>query len=448
MDLQKLSGKKIAILGIGIEGLSLAKFLYKHKITDISLHDKKDVYSFSKELDKLPAKPSLCLGKNYLKNLSKYDICFRSPGISSNLQELKQLYKDNKVFSTTNLFFELCPSKIIGITGTKGKGTTATALYNILKSSKKKVFLVGNIGKPALDVLDQIDSKSIVIFEMSSFQLEDIKYSPHIAVLLNLFRDHLDHHKDMQEYKDSKLRIFKFQKSTDYSIIHFQCKDLIKNLKIKSKKLYFGNADDTFVSVDKENIIINTNKTKHTFSTKNIKIPGSHNYLNIGVAGLIAKIFNVSDVYIQKTLDSFEGLEHRLEFVSEFKGVKYYNDSIATVPESTIAAIKAFPNSKILIMGGSDKGADYSDLADAISKHRVKVAILMGVTSKKIKKSLKNKDVKIIQVADLTQAVEKAKDTACLNDIVILSPASASFDMFSGYKERGKKFKETVNQLS
>ncbi|MFH1749665.1 MAG: UDP-N-acetylmuramoyl-L-alanine--D-glutamate ligase [bacterium] len=448
MDLERLLGKKIAILGLGAEGLSLAKFLYKHNITNISVCDQRNLDGFSDIVKQIPGKPELFLGKDYLKKLSRFDFCFRSPGIPSNLPEIQELKKNHKLSSPTNLFFELCPAKIIGITGTKGKGTTATALYNILKLAKKDVFLVGNIGKPALDTLSEINSKSIVIFELSSFQLEDIKASPHIAVFLNLFKDHLDHHLDMREYQDSKLRIFEFQKSTDWAIIHFLYKDLLKNQSIKSKKLYCGNNINSSATATKKQLTIKLNSTKHIFSTSNIKLLGVHNYLNLAVAGLIAKILNTDNLYIQKTIDNFKGLEHRLELVREYKGVKYYNDSIATVPESTIAAINAFKNPKILILGGSDKGADYSELAKSIGKQEIKAIILIGETANKIKNSLKNtKNVKIILATSLEQAVEKANSIACFGDILLLSPACASFDMFSGYKQRGEQFKKIVNTL-
>jgi len=448
MDLEKLSGKKIAILGLGVEGLSLAKFLYKHNITNISICDQRNIDELSSTVKLIPGKPGLFLGKNYLEKLSRYDICFRSPGIPCSLPEIQKLKNTKKLSSPTNLFFELCPAKIVGITGTKGKGTTATALYKMLKSAKKNVVLVGNIGKPALDILGTINSRSIVIFELSSFQLEDIRTSPYVAVLLNLFRDHLDHHLDMQEYQDSKLQIFKFQKSTDWAIINYIFKNLFKNQKIKSKKLYFGDNISSSAIVDTKRLIIKLNNTKYIFSTSKIKLPGIHNYLNLAVAGLIAKIFNIDDLYIQKTLDNFKGLEHRLELVRDYKGVKYYNDSIATVPESTIAAINAFKSPKILILGGSDKGADYSELARIINRQEIRAIILIGETAGKIKNSLiNNKNAKIILTASLEQAVEKANSMALFGDIILLSPACASFDMFSGYKQRGERFKKIVNAL-
>ncbi len=448
MNLRRLLGKKIAILGLGAEGLSLARFLYKQNITNISICDQRTKHELKNIVKQIPGKPQLFLGKDYLKKLSKYDICFRSPGVPSNLLEIKIIQKTGKLSSPTNLFFEHCPAKIIGVTGTKGKGTTATTLYKIFKLADKDVYLVGNIGKSALDILNKINSKSIVIFELSSFQLEDIVHSPHIAVILNLFKDHLDHHKDMQEYQDSKLRIFKYQKKLDWAIINSDVKNIFKGQNIKSKKIYFANSISSSINISEKNIILKLNNTKNSFNTKNIKLLGVHNFFNLAVAGLVAKIYKVDNTYIQRTYNTFKGLEHRMELVRDIRGVKYYNDSIATVPESTIAAINAFKNPKILILGGSDKGADYSDLAKSINVNKVKAVLLIGETSNKIKQSLKNnKNAKIIFAISFKQAIEKASKIACIGDIVLLSPACASFDMFSGYKQRGEQFKEIIKDL-
>ena len=446
MNLENLRKKKIAILGIGKEGISLARFFYKHKISEITLCDQKSQKELDKEIQQIPGKPRLILGKNYLKNLIAFDICFRSPGVTLNLLEIQKIKSQIQFSSATNLFFSLCPGKIIGVTGTKGKGTTASFIYEVFRAAGKRVFLAGNIGTPALDILDKIKKNDWVIYELSSFQLEDLKFSPHVGIFLNIFLDHLDHHQDFSEYLEAKTKIFRYQQVQDFAIINYEFEKFFKKIKFSAKKIFFGQESNLDAQIFKKQIKF---KNQNSFSLNKSKLVGIHNAYNLAAGILAAKTVGIQDLIIQKTINKFKGLPHRLEFVRTFQGVDFFNDSLATVPESTIAALRAFSMPKILIVGGSDKGADFSKLGKSINTSNVKKVILLGQTKNKIKKTLKNfPKNSIIEVGNLSEAVSKAWQSSKKGDTVLLSPACASFDMFSSYKERGENFKTLVKKLN
>ena len=427
---------RIAILGFGQEGKSVLKYLKKSprfKNTTISILDKK-------------------LKKNYLKNLDKFDIIFRSPGIPYNLPEIQKAVKKGiEISSSTKLFFNEANNigcEIIGITGTKGKGTTSTLLYKILKAAEKnarpkqrrRVFLAGNIGKPAIEILPKLKKKSVVILELSSFQLQDLKQSPAIAVILDIFEDHLDSHKNFKEYLEAKSSISKYQKLAD-KIFYFPDNKYSKLIALKSKGIK--------ISI--------SSKNSNIFNKKDLKIIGEHNCKNAVMAATIAKNIGISDNTIKKIVKNFNGLEHRLEFIRQIKNIKFYNDSASTNPYTAVAAIKAFNEPKILICGGKDKNLNYFPLAKALKRSNTKLVILFGENKHKIAKAIlgiKNNELGIMKVKNLKQAIQLAYKTAKslitnyqLPITIIFSPASASFDMFSNYKERGEKFKEFVKQL-
>lgn len=345
------------------------------------------------------------MGKRYLDNLNKYDLVFRSPGVPYHLVE-----KHNNITSLTALFLKLCPAKIIGVTGTKGKGTTATLIYKILKYCKKDAYLAGNIGKPALDILPKLKKSSWVVLELSSFQLQGIKQSPHVAVMLDLFPDHMEVHASYQEYVNAKKNIHRHQKSSDKAFF-------VKDLDLKQFK---------------------------AFSPDELKIPGTHNFKNAVMAYTVTKNLKCPEKKIIEAIIRFKGNEHRLEFVKKIKGVSFYNDSASTNPQTTIAAVKAFSESKILIAGGYDKNLSYKPWAKVFPKANVKMLILIGNNKQKIKKALVNKKVAIKIASSLREAVKLSKKIAAQNDIVILSPGAASFDMFNSYDDRGQKFKNLI----
>lgn len=430
---------KIAILGFGREGKSLLKFLKKsvqYKYAKISILDKK-------------------LDKNYLKNLVEFDIIFRSPGIPYNLLEIQNaIRKGIKFSSATQLFFDEAKKigcKIIGITGTKGKGTTSTLLYKILKAAEKDAYLAGNIGKPALEILPKLKKNSIVILELSSFQLQDFNPpagGPNIAVVLNIFEDHLDSHKNFKEYINAKAQISKFQ-NPNSKIFYDASNKWSKWIAQKNSAKKIPVNPSFSNSTELENEIKSV-----------IKIPGEHNFKNATMAATVAKSFSILKNIILKTIKNYRGMEHRLELVHsqilKNVGMNFYNDSASTNPYTAAAAIRAFPNQpKILIAGGKDKNLDYAPLVKALKNSDTKIIILFGENKKKIYKAISKQELIIREVKNLDDAVNLAYKTAKLFIIhnskfiihIIFSPASASFDMFKDYKDRGEKFKKIIKKL-
>jgi len=450
---------KIAILGFGREGKSVLKYLKKSpqfKKADISILDKK-------------------FNKNYLKNLSSFDVVYRSPGVPYNLPEIqKAIRKGVKFSSSIKLFFEQIEewskingqksTVIIGITGTKGKGTTATLLYKILKACGKNVYLAGNIGKPAIELLSKIrinqpnpHKSAFVILELSSFQLQDMRVSPEIAVVLDVFPDHMDLHRNLREYFDAKTNIARWQKKSD-KIFYFSDNRWSKWIAQKSrgKKI----PVDSIFSNSREL----ENKIKEI-----IKIPGEHNLKNAVMATIVALSLGCPKEKILKVVKNFRGNEHRLELVRtirinqlnqhESASIKFYNDSASTNPQTAAAAVKAFKEPKILIAGGKDKGLNYSPLASALKNSNTKLVILFGENKNKIKRqATRDKRQEVVLVKDLKSSVQFAYKTAknLLKSMVngqwssvniLFSPASASFDMFKDYADRGKKFKKLVKRL-
>ena len=450
---------KIAILGFGREGKSVLKYLKKSpqfKKADISILDKK-------------------FNKNYLKNLSSFDVVYRSPGVPYNLPEIqKAIRKGVKFSSSIKLFFEQIEewskingqksTVIIGITGTKGKGTTATLLYKILKACGKNVYLAGNIGKPAIELLSKIrinqpnpHKSAFVILELSSFQLQDMRVSPEIAVVLDVFPDHMDLHRNLREYFDAKTNIARWQKKSD-KIFYFSDNRWSKWIAQKSrgKKI----PVDSIFSNSREL----ENKIKEI-----IKIPGEHNLKNAVMATIVALSLGCPKEKILKVVKNFRGNEHRLELVRtirinqlnqhESAFIKFYNDSASTNPQTAAAAISAFKEPKILIAGGKDKGLNYSPLSQALKNSNTKLVILFGENKNKIKRqATRDKRQEVVLVKDLKSSVQFAYKTAknLLKSMVngqwssvniLFSPASASFDMFKDYADRGKKFKKLVKRL-
>ena len=392
---------KIAILGFGREGQSVYKFLKKQ-----SSYKKAEFFILDQNTKtKTPKGSTPVLGKKYLDNLKEYDQVFRSPGIPYHLVK-----KHKNITSPTELFFKLCPAKIIGITGTKGKGTTATLIYKILKHCKKDAYLVGNIGKPAIDSLSKLKKTSWVVFELSSFQLQGIKQSPHVAVLLDIFPDHMEVHTNYQEYVNAKKNIHRHQKSSDKVFF-------VKDLDLKRFK---------------------------AFSPGDLKILGEHNFKNAVMAYTVTKNLKCPEKKIVEVITKFKGNEHRLEFVKKVKGVSFYNDSASTNPQTTIAAVEAFSEPKILIAGGYDKNLSYEPWGKVFPKANIKALILIGNNKQKIKKALINKKITIKTAPSLKEAVQLSKKISVNNDVVILSPGAASFDMFNSYDDRGQKFKNLI----
>lgn len=431
MSITGLKGKKIAVLGLGREGLSTLKFLKKNKI----------------EAGVLDAK----FDKNYINKLRNYDLIFRTPGFPRLHPKLLASEKNGAAISShIKLFFDLCPGRIIGVTGTKGKTTTAFLIYEILKNRYgKNVFIAGNFGKPALDILPKLNKKSLVVLELSSFQLQDLHKSPGIAVITNITLDHLDPsgrfepntHQTEAEYFNAKMNIIKYQKVGDFATINPSLKSKVKSIG-KGKKIF------------PTPLFLDTKLGGRPRSRKlEFLLRGRHNLKNIALAVQVGKILKVPEKNILKAAKNFRGVEHRLEFIKKINGISFYNDSAATNPDATLAALKSFQEATHLILGGSDKGLDYEKLTSYISKSKnIKSIMLIGQLKNKLYKLLKNyglqiTDLKIRKVKTLKEAVFTLSKKTVKNEVVLLSPAAASFDMFESYVERGQEFKKLVRDL-
>jgi len=424
--------KKILILGFGREGKDALLFLRKlFPSKKIGIADQNENCKNLKIQDK---NIIWHLGKDYLRAISKYDLIIKSPGIPIHLPEVEKAYKEKKITSATEIFFKFFPGKIIGITGTKGKSTTTYLIYKILKAKLNSVYLVGNIGRPPLKVLLSAKKNSIAVFELSSHQLYNLCYSPHIAVFLNFYPEHLDYYKDVEEYLNAKANITLWQTSEDFLIYNPRNKEVKKVALIsKAQKipLYFP-----------EKIVKECGIQKTKFA-------GNFYSLNMAAAIKVGEILKIEKKVMKKVIENFKPLYHRLEFVGEFKGIKFYNDSLSTIPETTIFAIRTFKD-KIgsLILGGFDRGVSYTKLAKEILKRKIPLLIFFPESGNRIWREIlkfsKNKLPKAFLVQSMKDAVKIAFSFTKKGKICLLSPASPSFGLFRNYKERGNLFKKYV----
>lgn len=419
---------RVAILGFGLEGRSLWRWLKRsgnYRGAAVEILDQKR-------------------GPNYLKNLERFDLIFRSPGVPYNLPELARARKMGVNFSSpTKLFFELCPAKIIGITGTKGKGTVATLLYKILRASGRDVHLVGNIGRPALDCLPRLEKTSLVVFELSSFQLQDLDRSPSLAVILDLFPDHLDAHESLRQYYAVKTNIVRWQKARDQFFV-FRDSPRARALgeASRGKKIF----------VDPENFKL--------FQPADLKLVGRHNFRNAVMAARVAEALNVSRRIIGRTIRNFRGLPHRLQFVRRRGPVSFYDDSAATNPHAAAAAVRAFPaaDQLVLLAGGRGKKLDYRPLVRALKDRPAALVVLFGENRPALARALGRISSPPRLVKNLAGAVSLARrfiarsirrlpgESRGRRWVVILSPGAASFDQFTNYQERGETFRNLVRR--
>lgn len=455
--------KQLLILGFGREGRSsyqLLRKLYPLKeicIADTNLQIKEEtVLANDHHL-------SFCLGDDYLASIDQSDYVLKSPGIS--LKKHPQWNTAEKVSSQSNLFLQVFHKQTIGITGTKGKSTTTALSYHILSQYQNKVLLAGNIGTPLFDIIPSIENESMIVCEFSSHQLEHIKHSPHVAILLNLFEEHLDHYTSYRAYQNAKLNIAKYQTKEDIFIYDPSQKIVaegLKHLNVQTRILQYG-----FDTKIKNGCYVTDNSIYYrdeNISSENIlnieKHPillGEHNLLNIMAAINIAKALHIPTENIQAALLTFTPLEHRLEFVTCEEGVYYYNDSISTIPEATIAAIKAIENplhyKKVasLILGGFDRGIDYSILIDYLRENPIKNIIFVGDSGERIFKMLKKDNTlpeSYLCHNNYDEIVAWCKQHTPKGEVCLLSPASASYDSFKNFEERGSVFKELVKKKS
>ena len=425
---------KVAIAGYGLEGESNYRYWAADKNNQLTIVDQKQP-----ERD-IPSGAAIIIGDDAFEQLSDFDLVIRTAGLAP-----RKIKTNGKIWSATNEFFAKCPAQIIGVTGSKGKGTTASLITSILKQAGKKVWLVGNIGLPPLDVIADIKADDMVVYELSSFQLWDLEKSPHIAVILFIEQEHLDVHIDMAEYVAAKANITKYQ-TPDNVLIYNQSNLYAQNVAKQSRATLVGYPDAARAHVSDGYFYYGDSRI---CSVDVLQLIGQHN-LDNACAAIDATWLFVSDIsVIQEGLHAFTGLPHRLQFVSEVDGVKYYDDSIATTPSSAIAALRAFSGPKVIILGGSSKGADFSDLALELIKHEVR-AILIGDEAEKIARACQAvgfSDYEIINNPTMGIVVNRASSLAQSGGVVLLSPASASFGLFKNYVDRGNQFQAAVKAL-
>ena len=460
---------KIAILGYGEEGQILTRYLLKHGFKNLTICDQK------KSLKNLPRKRTvkLRLGLGYLKGLGKFDDIFRSPGISCLRKELRAFRPSRhsresgklptRLTSLTQYFFAHCPCPIIGVTGTKGKGTTAALIHKILKKAGRDAYLGGNIGNPPLNFLDKLKPNSIVVLELSSFQLQDLKTSPHIAVILMVTSEHLDYHASTREYRQAKTSITKHQTTQDFLVINqsypatraYAKKTKAQALRVDTQKPLTRLQKGAYIKDGKIYLQLPAKhppKPQLICPTNQVGLLGPHNLENILAAVTAVGLLRIPLTKIRPVLKSFKGLPHRLELVTTHRGIKFYNDSFSTTPETCIAALKSFQQPLFLIVGGSEKNSDFHGLARQIIRQRnLKTLILCGLTAKRIEKAVqqakpKKHPLKIIHTKNYPAAFLAIKKEACPGDVVLLSPACASFDQFQNYKERGETFRRLAKK--
>ena len=453
---KSIKGKKVTFVGIGTSNIPLIE-MFAEKGAIVSACDRQTYEKLGENAiraEKAGAK--LILGDDYLKNIDT-DILFRSPGTPFYKEELEDLKKKGVVVtSEMEVFFDLCPCKIIAITGSDGKTTTTTIISELLKAQGYNVHLGGNIGKPLLPEIESINADDYAVVELSSFQLISMRKSPEISVVTNLAPNHLDIHKDMQEYVDSKKNIVLHQNAFSKTVLNLD-NDISNSFEayVRGQLVKFSRQADVSNGAYLEDDMIIYNdygKKTNVVSIKDIKIPGMHNVENYMAA--ISAVWGLVTVEnIQNVAKNFGGVAHRAEFVRELNGVRYYNDSIASSPTRTASGTLSLYDEKIIIIaGGYDKHIPYEPLGPVICD-KVKTLILLGDTAEKIKEAVvnsenySNNNPEIIMVNNMDEAVKTAYNLAKEGDIVSMSPASASFGLYKNFEERGNHFKELVNNL-
>ena len=446
---RSLKGKNIVVLGLGVSNRPLVRLLLGYGCTvtgcDRTPYEKLDDEVL--ELEKLGC--TLKTGDTYLDELQA-DLVFRTPGMHPANPALEQLRKTGaEITSEMEVFFELCPCKTIAVTGSDGKTTTTTLIAEMLKAAGKTVWLGGNIGTPLLPLCQQMGKDDYAVVELSSFQLMDMQRSAHVAVVTNLAPNHLDVHKDMDEYVEAKKNIFKFQGVADTLILNAD-NAITSGFIGNGKTRFFARLGktDNGVCLDGDRIC---RDGVPVLNKKDILLPGEHNVENY-MAAILAVEGLVEDETIRQVAKTFGGVEHRIELVRAKDGVRFYNDSIASSPSRTMAGLRSFPEKVLLIAGGYDKHIPYDVLGPEVCKH-VKKLYVNGATAAQIRAAVENAPQyrpgcpEIIDCADFTDAVHKAAAGAESGDVVLMSPASAAFDQFKNFMERGKYFKKLVMEL-
>jgi len=436
---KNLVSKKIAIIGLGVSNIPLLDY-FKEIDCEVSIFNEGDI-----NIDLSNYNYKVYIGSNCLDNLVGFDVIFRSPSCLPNRKEIvDEIKRGCYVTSEIEEVIKLSPSRIIGITGSDGKTTTTTLIDLVLRANGYNTFLGGNIGMPLFTKIKDMKEEDIVILELSSFQLMNMEVSPSISVITNITPNHLDKHTDMDEYVDAKKNIYK--NSNGILVLNMD-NDITSEIESSREIRYFSrfNKTNSFYVMDKY-IYFNG---KRVFDTSKLKIRGIHNHENI--CACMSAVYDMVDMDKSfEAISNFSGVEHRLEFVREINGVKWYNDSVSSSPTRTIAGLNSYGEEIVLIAGGYDKNLDYTPIARPILD-KVKVLILFGDTKKKIYDAVNNlkkdEDISIYLCDSLDDVVRKAYENSTVGQVVLFSPASASFDMFKNFADRGIQFKEMVNKL-
>ena len=444
--INKLINKKIAILGFGREGKSTYNFI-KNNIEnyDVTIIDgnEKLLENNSNLLE--DKNLNFVLGSSYLEDLDKYDLIIKTPGISFKSIDVSNI--KNKITSQLELVLSVFKNNSIGITGTKGKSTTTSLIYNVLKDQGKDAYLLGNIGIPLLDYVNEFNEDSILVIEMSGHQLEYINTSPKYGIVLNLYEEHLDHFGSLDNYYNSKLNMFKYQNDNDYALY---CSDneVLNNYVLNNN--YLGNKISISLNGNSDvycrnDYIYSGNNKLYNINDERYLL-GNHNLLDIMFVLKVSELFNLDIVKATKTINNFKGLEHRLELVGTYDEVTYYNDAIATIPEATIYAIETLGNVDTLIFGGMDRGIDYSNFIEYLAKSNVKNLIAMKDSGYKIADKIKEIGTlnNIYYADDLKEAVKIAKENTKKGTICLMSPSAPSYNDFKNFEEKGTIYKELV----
>lgn len=449
--------RKVAIIGLGVSNLPLLDYMHEKKAR-VTVFDERNIENIAKEvMDKITTYSfEFSLGKNCLEKLKGFDIIFRSPSCLPTRSELQQEENRGAIVTTEiEMLMKMCPCKIIGVTGSDGKTTTTSLIHSILQKAGYHTFLGGNIGTPLFTKLSEMKPEDIVVLELSSFQLMGMEVSPDIAVITNITPNHLNIHKDYEEYIEAKKNIFKYQNEKGILILNYD-NEITRNCanEAHGKVIFFSykeKLDNGFI-VDGRVIKECEDKIrKHIFNGDDAILRGSHNLENIATAIAATKTL-VSTEEAVEAIKEFKPVEHRIEFVKEIDQVKWYNDSASSSPTRTLSGLNAFDEEIILIAGGYDKNLDYQPLAKPIVE-KVKALLLIGQTSGKIfdvvKEELETqkKELDIYMCESLEQTVTLAKKIAKPGNVVLFSPASASFDMFKDFADRGNQFKKLVNDI-
>lgn len=431
---------KIAIAGYGVEGQENYAYWAADPQNQLTIVDERET------LSDYPEGASTLLGENALSNLDGFDLVVRTAGLAP-----YKIKTDGKVWSATNEFFAKCPAPIIGVTGTKGKGTTASLIESLFAADGRKTWLVGNIGIAALSVLPRIQPADCVVYELSSFQLWDVEKSPHTSVVLMVEPDHLNVHTSMDDYVEAKAGITRHQTADDICVFHPTNPESRRIADESGAGIVrrYGIADDGAVYVEDGQF---RTSERVICPVDALQLRGDHNKENACAAISVALLYGLSSESIERGLRSFKGLPHRLEHVRALEGVEYYNDSFSSAPAATVAAVRSFENPEIIIIGGTDKGADFSGLIGELSaRQNIKEVVVIGqmrhALYEKLAESGLSEKSTVFDGQTMTEIVAHVASRAESGDVVILSPGCASFDMFKNFYDRGDQFRTEVNKL-